>query len=117
LKVPECQRSALLNKITDPADAVIFTSPGCGPIPEPKACMSIGGSLTRCEPGITRSGPFSAVNAVRHHIADSVCHDPSVRRCSKSGCKPWWPQPGVEPVGSARQGAVDRRQTAGHQDG
>ncbi len=88
MKVPECHRSALLNKITDPAGVVTLTSFGCGPIPEPKACMSMGGSLTRCEPGMTRSGPFSAVNAVMVHIADSVCHGSPMRRCSKSACSP-----------------------------
>src|SRR5690349_3274050 len=94
LSVPECHRSALLNMITEPVGATIFTSFGCGPIPDPNASMSMDGSLTRCEPGITRSGPSSGVNALMHHMADSVCHRPSVRRCSKSGCSPWWPQPG-----------------------
>src|ERR1700739_2862711 len=61
--VPECHRSALLNKMSDPAGATIFTSSGCGTIPDPHADISIGGSLTRCEPGMTRSGPLSGVNA------------------------------------------------------
>ena len=43
---------------------------------------------------MTRSGPLSGVKAVIHHMANSVCHRPAVRRCSKSGCSPWWPQPG-----------------------
>jgi len=79
LSVPECHRSALLNMITDPAGAMIFTSSGCGPIPDPNASMSIGGWLTRREPGMTRSGPLSGVKAVIHHMADSVCHRPAVR--------------------------------------
>jgi hypothetical protein len=33
-----------------------------------------------------RSGPLSEVNAEMHHMADSVCHGPSIRRSSKSGC-------------------------------
>src|SRR5689334_10356183 len=90
-RVPECHRSALLNKMSDPAGATIFTSSGCGTIPDPHADMSIGGSLTRCEPGMTRSGPVSGVNAEMHHIADSVCHAPQVRRSAKSGCRPWPP--------------------------
>ena len=32
--------------------------------------MSIGGSLIRCEPGMTRSGPLSGVKAVIHHMAE-----------------------------------------------
>ena len=70
MSVPECHRSALLNIITDPAGATIFTSSGCGPIPDPNASRSIGGSLIRCEPGMTRSGPLSGVKAVIHHMAE-----------------------------------------------
>ena len=75
MKVPECQRSGLLKKITDPAGAMIFTSSGCGPIAVPYPClMSIGGSLARWEPGITRSGPLSLVNSLMHHMAERARH-------------------------------------------
>ena len=79
MNVPECHRSALLNKTTDPAGAMTLTSAGCGPVSEPYARSSTGERATRCEPGMTRSGPFSAVNALIHHIADRLRHGPCVR--------------------------------------
>ena len=81
MPVPACHRSAARNKITDPAGAMIFTSSGCGPMPVAQTCsVSIGGVRRRCEPGMTRSGLLLRVNGVTHHIAESVCHGPSVRR-------------------------------------
>ena len=54
---------------------MIFTLSRCGPS-QTHADMSIGGSLTRCEPGMTRSEPLSGANAEMRYIADSVCHAP-----------------------------------------
>jgi len=53
------------------------------PVPYPWL-MSIGGSLARWEPGITRSGPLSVVNSLMHHMADSACQVGSVPRSAKS---------------------------------
>lgn len=47
-----------------------FTSSGCGPMPG-NSMSSTGSCAERWEPGITRSGPLSGVNAVMHHIAAS----------------------------------------------
>ncbi len=64
---------------------MIFTSSGCRPMPVPYSwLMSIGGSLARWEPGITRSGPLSVVNSLMHHMADSACQVGSVPRSAKT---------------------------------
>ena len=102
MKVPECHRSALLNKMSDPAGAMIFTSSGCGPVPDPDAAVSMGGLVTRCEPGMTRSGPLSWVNAEMHHMADSVCH---------GLCAPALGEVGVQAsMAAARQGCPKQQQ-------
>jgi hypothetical protein len=41
--------------------------------------VSTGFRSTRCEPGMTRSGPLSGVNALMHHMADRLRHGPCVR--------------------------------------
>src|SRR5258708_36394985 len=50
--------------------------------------MSIGGSMRRWEPGMTRSRLLSRVKGVTHHMAASTCHGLSARRSPKSGWRP-----------------------------
>ena len=67
------------------------------------------GRLTRCEPGITRSGPLSGVNAKMHHMADSVCQGPASSAVRSRDAAPGGRSRARVPAGSARPDASPAR--------